>query len=168
MECLDQEAEAAHTLNALVSGAVEGLVSDVVILDHGSRDGIQKLAEAAGCRYYTRWDMPEVLNAARGEWLMLVEPGARPQPGWIDEIFEYASVTKEPARFSESRTFRRPLLRRLGRRRAVLELGVILPKRQALSLARSGTSLEKIATGLKKKVLRTEIIPAWVINTSAQ
>lgn len=163
MECLDQEAEAAHTLNALVSGAVEGLVSDVVILDHGSRDGIQKLAEAAGCRYYTQWDMPDVLSAARGEWLMLVEPGARPQPGWIDEIFEYASVTREPARFSESRTFRRPLLRRLARRRAVLELGVILPKRQALLLARSGSSLEKIATGLKKKVLRTEIIPAWVI-----
>ena len=88
MECRDQETEAAHTLNALVSGAVEGLVSDVIILDHGSRDGIQKLAEAAGCRYFVDWDMKDVLGTARGDWLFLIEPGARPQPWWIEEVFE--------------------------------------------------------------------------------
>ncbi len=162
MECQDQETEAAHTLNALVSGAVEGLVSDVLILDRGSSDGIQKLAEAAGCRYYGDWDMKDVLDGARGDWLFLIEPGARPQPGWIEEIFEYASVTRDPARFSDSRTFRKPLLKRIGRKRSALENGVILTKRQAVSLARSGFDLEKLASGLKKRVLRSEIIPAWV------
>ena len=162
MECRDQETEAAHTLNALVSGAVEGLVSDVLILDSGSSDGIQKLAEAAGCRYYGDWDMKDVLDGARGDWLFLIEPGARPQPGWIEEIFEYASVTRDPARFSDSRTFRKPLLKRIGRKRSPLENGVILTKRQAVSLARSGFDLEKLASGLKKRVLRSEIIPAWV------
>lgn len=162
MECRDQETEAAHTLNALVSGAVEGLVSDVLILDNGSSDGIQKLAEAAGCRYYDAWDMKDVLDAARGDWLFLIEPGARPQPGWIEEIFEYASVTRDPACFSDSRTFRKPLLKRIGRRRGALENGVILTKRQAMAIARSGFDLEKLASGLKKRVLRSEIIPAWV------
>lgn len=162
MECQDQETEAAHTLNALVSGAVEGLVSDVLILDKGSSDGIQKLAEAAGCRYFGDWDMKDVLDGARGDWLFLIEPGARPQPGWIEEIFEYASVTRDPARFSDSRTFRKPLLKRIGRKRSALENGVILTKRQAISLARSGSDLEKLASGLKKRVLRSEIIPAWV------
>ncbi len=162
MECQDQETEAAHTLNALVSGAVEGLVSDVLILDRGSSDGIQKLAEAAGCRYFGDWDMKDVLDGARGDWLFLIEPGARPQPGWIEEIFEYASVTRDPARFSDSRTFRKPLLKRIGRKRSALENGVILTKRQAISLARSGSDLEKLASGLKKRVLRSEIIPAWV------
>lgn len=162
MECRDQETEAAHTLNALVSGAVEGLVSDVIILDHGSRDGIQKLAEAAGCRYFGHWDMKDVLRTARGDWLFLIEPGARPQPGWIEEVFEYASVTRDPARFTESRTFRKPLFKRLGRRRPPLEHGVILTKRQALAVARSGHTLERLAEGLKKRVLRSEIIPAWV------
>ncbi len=39
METKDNEAELAQTLSALVAGAVEGLVSDVIILDHGSTDG---------------------------------------------------------------------------------------------------------------------------------
>ncbi|HZG27238.1 hypothetical protein SAMN05421890_1766 [Ensifer adhaerens] len=162
MECRDQETEAAHTLNALVSGAVEGLVSDVLILDRGSSDGIQKLAEAAGCRYYEDWDMRDVLEAARGDWLFLIEPGARPQPGWIEEIFEYASVTRDPARFADSRTFKKPLLKRIGRKRRALENGVILTKRQAMAIVGRGFNLEKLAAGLKKRVLRSEIIPAWV------
>lgn len=164
MECKDQETEAAHTLNALVPGAVEGLVSDVVILDNGSRDGIQKLADAAGCRYYGHWDVKDVLRGARGDWVLLIEPGARPQPGWIEEVFEYASVTRDPARFADSRSFRKPLFKRLGRRRPALENGVILTKRQAMAIARSGFTLERLAAGLKKRVLRSEIIPAWVIQ----
>ena len=35
MESRDSEAELAQTLSALVSGAVEGLVRDVIVLDHG-------------------------------------------------------------------------------------------------------------------------------------
>lgn len=57
MECRDHEPELAHTLSALVTGAVEGLVSDVVILDHGSRDGSSRVADAAGCRFYGQWDI---------------------------------------------------------------------------------------------------------------
>jgi hypothetical protein len=162
MECEDQENETAQTLNVLVAGAVEGLISDVVILNRGSHDGIQKLADAAGCRYYGHWDIEEVLRAARGEWLLLIEPGARPQSGWIEEVFEYVSVGKDPARFSESRTFRKPILKRIGRKRPALESGVILTKRQAMAVARSGFGLDRLAAGLKKRVLRSEIIPAWV------
>lgn len=162
MECRDQEAEAAYTLGALVPGAVEGLVSDVVILDGGSRDGIQKLADAAGCRFYSHWDLKDVLRAVRGEWLLLLEPGARPQSGWIEEISEYIGATKEPARFTESKTFRKPLYKRLGRKRPPLEHGVIMSKRQAMAIARSGFSLEKLSAGLKKKTLKAELIPAWV------
>ena len=46
LECRDQEPELAQTLSVLVAGAVEGLVSDVVVLDHGSRDGSSKVADA--------------------------------------------------------------------------------------------------------------------------
>lgn len=51
METQDNEAELVQTLSVLVAGAVEGLVSDVIILDHGSRDGSSRVAEAAGCRF---------------------------------------------------------------------------------------------------------------------
>lgn len=89
MECHDNETELAQTLAVLVSGAVEGVVSDVIVLDHGSRDGSIRVADAAGCRFLSSWDMRDVIRSARGEWLLLLEPGARPAAGWIDETAEY-------------------------------------------------------------------------------
>ncbi|HUH48874.1 MAG TPA: glycosyltransferase, partial [Mycoplana sp.] len=44
MECHNNEAELAQTLSALVAGAVEGLVRDVIVLDHGSSDGSSRVA----------------------------------------------------------------------------------------------------------------------------
>ena len=75
MECRDQEPELAHTLSTLVSGAVEGLVSDVIILDHGSKDGSSRVAEAAGCRFEVQWDIRDIIGSARGEWILMMEPG---------------------------------------------------------------------------------------------
>ncbi len=108
LECQDQEPELAQTLSVLVAGAVEGLVSDVVVLDHGSRDGTSRVADAAGCRFHSQWDIKDIIRSARGEWLLFVEPGARPQAGWIDEVAEYVALNKVPARFTASRGYRRP------------------------------------------------------------
>jgi len=162
MECRDQESELAQTLSVLVSGAVEGLVSDVVVLDHGSRDGSSRVADAAGCRFHTHWDIKDILRSARGEWLLLVQPGARLQAGWIDEVMEYIALNKQPARFSPSRTYRRPFFKRIGRAVPPLEYGLILPKKQAITLAKSGMDLEALARGQKASKLASEMIPAWV------
>ncbi|HBF31041.1 glycosyl transferase [Rhizobium sp.] len=161
IECRDQESELAQTLTALVAGAVEGIVSDVVVLDNGSSDGTSKLADAAGCRFHLKWDLRDVLAAARGDWVLLVEPGARPTQGWIDEIAEYASLNSTPARFSPSRHHRRPLLKRLGRRRPPLEQGFLLSKQHALSIAKTGMRLVDLVTGLKGRALSSEMVPAW-------
>src|SRR5437868_1745220 len=96
LECQDNEPELAQTLSVLVSAAVEGLVRDVVVLDRSAREGTSRIADAAGCRYYARWEIVEILRAARGDWLLFVEPGARPQSGWIDEVSEYMAVGNEP------------------------------------------------------------------------
>ncbi|GEO85073.1 glycosyl transferase [Ciceribacter naphthalenivorans] len=162
MECRDQEPELAQTLAVLVAGAVEGLVSDVVVLDHGSSDGVLRIADAAGCRYYAQWDIKDVLRAARGEWLLLVEAGARPLNGWIDEIGEYVALHKVSARFSVSRAHRRPFYKRIGHRSPPLETGLLLQKREALALARSGMQLSQLALGLKPRRLSSEIVPSWV------
>ena len=162
MECRDQEPELAHTLSALVAGAVEGLVSDVVVLDHGSSDGSSRVADAAGCRFYTQWDIRDVLGAARGDWLLLVEPGARPLSGWIDAIGEYVSVHTSAARLSPSRGHRRPFLQRIGRAKPPLEDGLLLPKRQAIALAKQGMRLDQLVPGIKPRRLSCEIVPAWV------
>ncbi|MBC2773033.1 glycosyl transferase [Rhizobium sp. AQ_MP] len=162
MECHDQEPELAQTLSVLVAGAVEGLVSDVIILDHGSTDGSSFVADAAGCRFYQQWDMKDLLGKARGEWLLLIEPGARLGQGWVDEVAEYVALNKAPARFSESRLYRLPLYRRLTRSTPPLENGLLIPKRQAQGLAGEGRELLQLARGHKPRRLACEIIPSWV------
>ncbi|MBP1850410.1 glycosyltransferase [Rhizobium halophytocola] len=162
MECRDQEPELAQTLAGLVCGAVEGLVSDVVVLDHGSSDGTARVAEAAGCRYHLTWNMADIVQAARGDWLLLLEPGARVLPGWIEEVAEYVAFNKVPARFSTSRGHRRSFFRRFVRRAPPLEQGLLLPKRQALSLARADTDLAGFARGQKPRKLMSQVIPSWV------
>lgn len=162
MECRDQEPELAQTLSVLVAGAVEGLVSDVIVLDHGSQDGSSLVADAAGCRFYQQWDMKDLLATARGQWLLLIEPGARLGAGWVDEVSEYVALNKAPARFSESRLYRLPFYRRLTRSRPLLENGLLIPKRQALGLAGEGRELLQLAKGHKPRRLASEIIPSWV------
>jgi hypothetical protein len=166
LECRDQEAELAQTLSVLVAGAVEGLVSDVVILDHGSRDGTSTVADAAGCKFHSQWDIKDVVRSARGEWLLFMEPGARPQAGWIDEIAEYVSLNKGPARFTASRGYKRPFFQRVGRTRPPLELGLLLPKTQAVAAARSGMRLAEFAKRQKPRQLSSELIPSWVASAA--
>jgi hypothetical protein len=166
MECRDQESELAQTLSGLVPAAVEGLVSDVVVLDHGSRDGSSHVADAAGCRFHEDWDIKDILRSARGEWLLLMEPGARLQSGWIDEVHEYVALNKLPARFSPARGYRPPFLRRIGRKQPPLEYGFLLPKRQAVELASSGMDLVALVRGRKASKLASEMIPAWVAKAA--
>ena len=123
MESRDNEPELAQTLSALVAGAVEGIVRDVIVLDHGSGDGSPQIADAAGCRFMTEWSVDEIVRSARGDWLLLLEPGARPLFGWVDAISEHVSLNKGPARFAGSRKHRRPFMLRLVQRRTRFGMG---------------------------------------------
>lgn len=172
MECRDQEPELAHTLSTLVSGAVEGLVSDVIILDHGSTDGSSRVAEAAGCRFETDWDMGQIIASARGEWILLMEPGGRPQSGWIEDIMEYTALNTRPARFAPSRHYRPSLLSRLTHRRRPLEYGLLLKKADALAVTQSSArlasaGLDLFAKGQKARRLSAELIPAWALRKAS-
>src|SRR5690606_34920800 len=100
MESRDNEAELAQTLSALVARAVEGVVRDVIVLDHGSREGSSKGADATAGRFLTEWNIEDVVRAARGDWLLLLEPGARPLSGWVDAIVDHVAVNPGPARFA--------------------------------------------------------------------
>ncbi|MDR6756200.1 glycosyltransferase involved in cell wall biosynthesis [Mycoplana sp. BE70] len=168
IECHNDEPELAQTLSALIPGAVEGLVRDVIVLDHGSSDGSAKVADAAGCTFLTRWDLHEVVSSARGEWLLLLEPGARPLNGWIDAVGEYIGTSQAPARFAGSRNHRRPFPRRLLGRRTALEQGLLLSKRQGIALAAPNASLAGIATGVAARQLVAEIVPAWAVRAMQQ
>lgn len=164
MESRDNEPELAQTLSALVAGAVEGIVRDVIVLDHGSGDGSLQIADAAGCRFLTEWSVDEIVRLARGDWLLLLQPGARPLFGWVDAVAEHVALNKGPARFAGSRNHRRPFMRRLVQRRPPLECGLLVSKRQACAIVRKGMTLDDLATGLATRKLVAEIVPAWAVR----
>ncbi|WP_106308592.1 glycosyltransferase [Martelella mediterranea] len=162
IETTNHEAELAHTLSTLVVGAVEGLVSDVIVLDHGSDDGTERVADAAGCHYLRSWDLAEVMRQARGDWILVLEPGARPLSGWVEAIFEHMALETRPARFSRSRRHRRPLRQVLFQRRCPLEVGVLMPRQLAVEKAQAcGKSPLALARRQMTRKLSCEIIPAW-------
>ena len=109
-------------------------------------------------------DAGRMIATVRGDWLLLIEPGARPQYGWVDELAEYITLNAGPARFSPSRTFRRPFLKRLFQPAAPLESGFVLSKREAQSAARAGMSLAELTQGIKTRRLTCEMIPAWAMR----
>lgn len=168
IECRDNEPELAQTLAALVAGAVEGLVKDVIVLDHGSCDGSSQVADAAGCAFLTDWDIQDVVRSARGEWLLMLEPGARPLNGWVDAVAEYVALNEAPARFAGSRNHRLPFHKRILRRRPTLEEGLLVSKRQARALVRPGMRLDQLASGVAARQLVAELVPAWAVRALRQ
>lgn len=163
LECRDQESALAVTLAALVQGAVEGLVAEVIVIDRGPGAGIAELADAAGCRYLVDPDLRDVVRNARGDWLLLIEPGARPLLGWIEHVGQHVKVGQQPARLSPSREYRLPFLARLRHRNSALEHGVLISRRQAVANVKSGQRLEELPRGLALTRLKCEIVPASVL-----
>lgn len=87
------------TLAALVSGAVAGVVREVIVADGGSGDSTMQIAEGAGCRVLTS---PEPLGArlraaaaaARAPWLLFLVPGTVPDATWIDETRRFIETAE--------------------------------------------------------------------------
>ncbi|MBB1248697.1 glycosyl transferase [Rhizobium sp. G21] len=162
LECENSEPELAYTLSVLVSGAVDGVVSEVIVLDRGSQDGTARLADAAGCKYLQSWTLSDTVRRARGEWLLFLEPGARPQNGWVEEVLEYAAIGGKAARFSASRRHRQPWFRRLAQPGKPFEYGLLVQKRDLLAALDAGVDLARFARNAPRLRLRTELIPAAV------
>jgi rSAM/selenodomain-associated transferase 2 len=84
---LDPGPRFGAVLAALVGGAVEGVVKEVVIVDAGSADRTIEIAEAAGCRVLAApkgrgGQMRAGSEAARGDWLLFLHADTVLQPGW--------------------------------------------------------------------------------------
>jgi hypothetical protein len=78
------------TLAALVAGAAAGLVREVIIADADSHDETAAVADAAGCRVLISREprgvrLKAAAAAARGPWLLFLQPGSVPDATWLDE-----------------------------------------------------------------------------------
>ncbi len=95
----DSERTLVPTLAALVPGATAGIVREVIIADGGSRDQTEEVADIAGCRFVASAAplgarLKAAADAARGDWLMFLHPGAVPGATWIDEAIAFTEKTE--------------------------------------------------------------------------
>ena len=64
---------------------------------------------------------------------------------------------------SVSSRFRRPFFKR-WKRSGALEHGLRMPKREAKAMAKPGMDLSALARASSPRKLRSELIPAWVLQ----
>lgn len=89
---LDAEEGLLRTLASLVPAAAEGIVREVVVADAGSRDGTERVAEAAGCtlvQHAGPWGERVGLGIAaarRAPWLLVLPPNVLLEGEWFREV----------------------------------------------------------------------------------
>ncbi len=111
IETRNQEVHLAHLLAALVPAATEGVIRDVIVVDHGSSDGTRLVADAAGCTILDASTQKDALSAAveqaRGDWLLFTPATQVFQPEWYEEALAFIQrVATSGARRGCSATFR--------------------------------------------------------------
>lgn len=158
IETRNDEEGLARTLATLVAGAIEGVVREVIVADRGSTDQTAYVAEHAGCNFVAEGGLSAGIRQAKGEWLLVLEPGARLADGWVEPVVAHMAHATMPAKFARSRNSRAPFLARIFSRNAPLADGLLITKRQALS--RNAASGEALAKGLSKRRLDGEIAVA--------
>ncbi|KAA0972444.1 glycosyl transferase [Aureimonas fodinaquatilis] len=142
IEARDEPILLSATLSALVPGAVEGLVADVVVVDRGMGVSALRVAEDAGCQVRTE-TLSECLTMAKCDWVMLLECGSKPLRGWVDAVSHFlgdaaeGAANRQAARFRVARQDRSSLWQGLRLRRNLLSGGLILRKRDGVAFARS-------------------------------
>jgi len=160
IETRNDEEGLSRTLGSLIGGAIEGAVREVIVCDLGSSDQTHYVAEHAGCQFLAEGGIAAGVARAKGDWLLVVEPGAKLIEGWIEPAMMHMGRSTVPARFSRGGHDRRPFLARLFSARRAFADGLLISKRQAFSLTRNGANAEGLARGLATVRLSGEIAPA--------
>ena len=124
IETRNDEVGLAHALAALVPAATEGVIRDVIVIDHGSEDGTLTVADAAGCTIVDAGRVDDARRAAveqaRGDWLFFTSSQTLP-PEWqadalafIDRTMVGGRAQRQSAMFRGGRFPSSPLTRLLS------------------------------------------------------
>jgi len=153
----------ARSLAPLVHDAIEGHIAEVLIADGGSTDSTADIADASGCNLVDLAHKPlkDILAAARADWFVVLEPGARLREGWHGAVMDHIMhPDAAAARFAtqKSGSWLSRIFRPATARRGPLARGLVISRRQALAnLPAGATSGEDMIRGLALRVLPAEI-----------
>jgi glycosyltransferase involved in cell wall biosynthesis len=153
----------ARSLAPLVHDAVEGHISEVIVFDDASDDASADIADASGCTVVRAGEnsLRETVVAARADWLVVLEPGARLKHGWYDAVVEHAMRPDSAAgcfRPYTSGNWVSRILFPVTARKGPLSRGLVISKAQALAnLSGEAVSGEDLIRGLALKPLKADI-----------
>ncbi len=91
------------TLAPLVPGAATGVVREVMLVDRGGSNVIERVADVAGCRFLP-FDgsraaaLAAGARQARSPWLMFLHAGAVLDHGWVDETAQFIQRVSDSGR----------------------------------------------------------------------
>ncbi|MBZ8133364.1 hypothetical protein CLD20_08815 [Afifella sp. IM 167] len=159
---LTQPREAHHlarSLAALVPAAVEGLVRDALVLGDSASEEMLAVTEAAGAEFFAHHQLADAVRTARGDWLLVMEGGARPLDGWMGEVRAFvADADGASAVFTLAGS-------RLGRlahyfsRPPALRRGLLIRREEAAEAARSACHIETLARRRGSRRLAARLEP---------
>lgn len=98
----------ARTLSSLVAAAAEGVVREVIVVDHASTDGTRIVADAAGC---TLIDGPAdwagrvaagVAAARRAPWFLILPPDVFLDGDWFREAASFVDRVERTGRTDDT------------------------------------------------------------------
>lgn len=152
----DAPARLASSLASLVPAVIEGLVSDAIIRDLSQSATIRDVAEATGA-ILVAGSPADAVAAARGSWLLILEPGARLEPGWGGPV----------RRFIESGVGNTAHLSLVGQgflagvfaRPRALRRGFLIGRPAAAAVAGAAQSLEALARGRAGRRISARLVP---------
>ncbi|MBX9589033.1 MAG: TIGR04283 family arsenosugar biosynthesis glycosyltransferase [Hyphomonadaceae bacterium] len=145
---LNAQSGLAATLTALVPATVAGIVREVIIVDGGSTDRTELIADQAGAQFLARsggrgYQLLQGAHRARFPWLLFLHADTVLEPGWEREAMALVDAVNAGKRPLTAAAFRFALddaglapraLERLVRLRCALfrlpygDQGLLLPK----------------------------------------
>lgn len=160
----NESAALAHTLQNLVSFAIDGLVVEVTLLHDKLDNTTQILADEAGCIMRSQANgLKPVFDDARGDWLLFMETGSTLEAGWSDVVHAHAMADGGAAYFKLEVSDVRSWWQRILKPRthsSPLAKGLLISKRQARANFKEQTSAVELMRGLALKPLSASIRPA--------
>ncbi|MEN0000312.1 MAG: hypothetical protein AAF940_05455 [Pseudomonadota bacterium] len=167
----NDEEPLAHMLPPLVAHAVSGMVSQLIIQDHGSTDNTAKVADVAGADFITgKASTADVLAAVRADWILVLPPGAVLEGDWARVVTEHVNSARGARTLAcfrvmpdRSRTLWKRVLFPKKKPAGPLAHGLLVSAshaRQSLK-GRATAGLEDVAHGRAVMKLRANIRLLW-------